>query len=175
MKKILCVLLCLCMLCGLAACAVEDTPTKETPQNQETPTKATEKKDETFKLNETATFKNLKVTATNCEESNGVDFFTPEAGNVFVGIKFAIENTSAETQSISSLLSFTAYVDDVKCDYSFNAACAFDEGTLDGDVAAGKKLVGWYAVEVPSNWQSIQIDFQADLFSSTPAQFVFNK
>ncbi len=175
MKKFLCLFLCLCLLCGFTACTVEDTPTKETNQNQETPTKATEKQEETFKLNETATFKNLKVTANKLEESNGVDFFTPEAGNVFVGVKFTIENTSAETQSISSLLSFSAYVDDVKCDYSFNAACAFDKGTLDGDVAPGKKLIGWYAVEVPSDWQSLQIDFQSDLFSTTPAQFVFSK
>lgn len=175
MKKLLCLLLCLCLICGLAACAVEDTPTKETNQKQEDPTKATEKKNETFALNDTATFNNLKITANEIKESEGVDFFTPEAGKVFVGVKFTVENTSNEPQNISSLMLFTAYADDVKCDYSFNAACAFDDGTLDGEIAAGKKLMGWYAVELPSDWKTLQIDFIPDLLSNSPAQFVFAK
>lgn len=175
MKKILCLLLCLCMVCGLTACVVEDTPTKETSQSQETPTKATEAKDETFKLNETAVFKNLKITASELKESAGEDFFTPESGNVFVGVKFTIENISDEEQSISTLLSFTSYIDDVKCDYSVSAACVFDEGTLDGSIAPGKKLVGWYAVEIPSDWESLEIDVKPDILSDNTAEFVLTK
>ena len=175
MKKILCLLLCLCMLCGLTACTVEDAPTKETIQNQETPTKATEVKDETFKLNETAVFKNLKITATKQEESTGKDFFTPEDGNVFVGVKFTIENISDEEQSISSLLSFTAYIDDVKCDYSISAATVFNEGTLDGSIAPGKKLIGWYSVEIPSDWKNLEIDVKPDILSDNTAKFVLSK
>lgn len=175
MKKILCLLLCFCLFCGLAACSVEDTPTKETNQNQESPTKATEAKDETFKLNETAVFKNLKITANELKESAGEDFFTPEDGNVFVGVKFTIENTSDEEQSISSLLSFTAYIDDVKCDYSISAATVFNEGTLDGSIAPGKKLVGWYSVEIPSDWESLEIDVKPDILSDNTAKFVLTK
>ena len=169
----LCVLLCLCMVCGFAACTVDDTPTKETNQNQETPTKATEAKDESFQLNETAVFKNLKITATELKESAGEDFFAPEDGNVFVGVKFTIENTSNKEQSISSLLSFTAYIDDVKCDYSISAATVFDEGTLDGSIAPGKKLVGWYSVEIPSDWESLEIDVKPDILSDNTAKFIF--
>lgn len=175
MKKILCLLLCLCMLCGLTACTVEDPPTKEPSQAQDTPTQAPEKKDETFKLNETATFSDLKITASELKESAGADFFTPESGNIFVGVKFTIENISNETQNISSLLSFTAYVNDVKCDYSFSAACAFDDGTLDGEIAAGKKMVGWYAVEVSKDWETLEVDFLPSILSNSPAQFVFTK
>lgn len=175
MKKTLCVLLCLCMLCGLTACAVEDTPTKETAPVQETPTQAPEEKDETFKLNETAVFKNLKITATKLEESTGEDFFTPDDGNVFVGVKFTIENISNEEQSISSLLSFTAYNNDVKCDYSISAATVFDEGTLDGSIAPGKKLIGWYSVEIPANWESLEIDVQPDILSNSNAKFLLSK
>lgn len=197
MKKFLCLLLCLCLLCGLAACAVEDTPTKETNQNQKEPTKETiqnqkeptketiqnqkeptkapEKKDETFKLNETAVFKNLKITASELKESAGKDFFNPADGNVFVGVKFTIENTSQKEQSISSLLSFAAYLDDIKCDYSLSAACVFDEGTLDGSIAPGKKLVGWYAVEISSDWESLEIDVKPDILSNSTAKFVFTK
>ena len=173
MKKLLCILFALVMLLILPACTVEDAPSKETAPTQAQ--QSTEKKDETFALNETAAFKALKFTATELKESDGDDFFTPATGNVFVGIKFTIENISDEEQSVSSLLLFDAYADDIKCDYSFSAACAFDEGTLDGSVAPGKKLVGWYAMEVPSNWKCLELNVQTTLLSNNSATFVFEK
>lgn len=126
-------------------------------------------------MNETAVFKNLKFTATELLESQGESFFTPESGNVFVGIKFIVENISNEDQNISSLLMFSSYADDIKCDYSFSATCAFDEGILDGELAPGKKMVGWYALEVPEDWSEIEIAVKADFLSSDSAKFVFNK
>ena len=171
MKRMLALLSVVAICVSFVGCVATDTPTKETGE----PTQATEKKEETFGINESAVFSNLKFTATEIKESQGVDFFTPEAGNVFVGIKFTIENISDEEQSISSLLMFEGYVDDIKCDYSVSAACAFDEGTLDGTVAAGKKLVGWYALEVPSNWSTIELDIQNNWLSNNPAKFVFTK
>ena len=44
--------------------------------------------DTTFGLNETAVFDNLKITATDLQESDGVEFFKAGDGNVFVGVKF---------------------------------------------------------------------------------------
>lgn len=129
--------------------------------------------DTTFGLNQTASFKELKVTATEIMESKGESLFAPEDGNVYVGVKFTIENISDEDQSISSLMQFTAYVDDVKCNYSIGAATAFSDGTLDGTVGVGKKLIGWYAVEVPENWKTIELDFKADILSNKTAKFVF--
>lgn len=129
--------------------------------------------DTTYGPNETATLKNLKVTATEIKESQGESFLKPDSGNVFVGVKFTIENASNEDQTISSLLQFTAYADDVKCNFSISAVSAFPNGTLDGSVAVGKQLVGWYAVEVPENWQTIEIDFQEDLLSGAMVSFVF--
>lgn len=181
MKKLLSIILCVLMLCSLSACVDTDTPSKETSKNQEPSnsqkqeTNTPEKKDETFGIGDTAAFNELKFTANELKESKGDDFFTPEDGKTFVGIKFTIENVSNEEQSISSLLQFEAYANDVKCDYSVSAACVFDEGTLDGSVAPGKKLVGWYALEVPSDWSSIEIDVLPSLFSNNTAKFVFAK
>ena len=73
------------------------------------------------------------------------------------------------------MLLFEGYADDVKCDYSLSAACVFDEGTLDGELAPGKKLVGWYALEVPENWNTIELNVQSDWLSDSSAKFVFNK
>ena len=145
MKRIAAMILALVMSLSLAACSANDAPSKE-EQGKNEPAQTEQKN--TFGLNETAVFKDLKFTATTLEESKGEQFFEPESGNVFVGIQFTIENISDEEQSVSSVLLFEAYADDVKCSYSLSAAMAFD-GTLDGSLAPGKKLVGYYAVEVP--------------------------
>lgn len=172
MKRLLYALLCVLLCCCCSACTIDDdVPKKETNSAQQTQ----EKVDETFGLNEGAVFEKLKFVATEIKETQGTDFFTPEQGNVFVGIKFEIENISQEEQTVSTLLLFDAYVDDIKCDYSISAACAFDEGSLDGELAAGKKLVGWYPLEVPANWQEIELDIQSTWLSNNSAKFVFKK
>lgn len=176
MKKILALILAVAALFSLAACLEETTPQKETYEATQTEAEnKKEPKEETFSLNETAVFETLKITALEMKESAGDGFFQPETGNVFVGVKFEIENVSDEEQSVSSLLLFDGYVDDVKSAYSFNASCAFSDGTLDGDIAVGKKLVGWYALEVPAEWSTIELEVKSDWLSSISAKFVFNK
>lgn len=180
MKKILAMILAVMMVFSLTACLEETAPQKEpyeTEQNgaENNEEQKEEVKEEKFSLNETAVFENLKITALEIKESKGDQVFKPESGKIFVGVKFTIENTSSETQSVSSLLLFDGYADDVKCNYSFNAACAFSDGTLDGDIAAGKKMVGWYALEVPAEWSNIELDVKADWLSSNSAKFVFTK
>ena len=124
MKRILAMALVLLMLtsvlCGCTEGVEKETVGKETigsvettPAVQDT-TEAPKKT--TFALNETAVFENIKITANEMEQSEGEEFFAPEEGNVFVGVKFTIENTSNEEQNISSMLLFDAYVDGVKCD-----------------------------------------------------------
>lgn len=132
-------------------------------------------KDDSYGLNDTATLKKLKITAMELEESYGKNYFDAESGKIFVGVKFEIENISDEAQVMSSLLLFDAYADDVKCGYSLSANVVFGDGTLDGEVSPGKKLVGWYAVEVPQDWQKIELEIQSSWLSSKKVKFVFTK
>ena len=46
---------------------------------------------------------------------------------------------------------------------------------LDGTIAPGKKIIGWYAVEIPENWKTLELNVQSEWLSSTSANFVFNK
>lgn len=174
MKKILAVVLVVISIVScLSACTLDtDTPTKEVGNT----TTKTEKvsKDETYSLNETAVFDNLKIVATEIKKSKGDSLWTPEAGNVFVGVKFTIKNISDEEQTISSLLLFDAYADDEKCDYSVSAACAFGD-YIDGTIAPGKKTTGWYAIEVPKNWKTLEMHVKANWLSGNSAKFVFSK
>lgn len=176
MKKLLTVLFALSIVVSTAACDVNnDSPKKETNTANVSDATSSEAENEIFGLNDTAIFKNLKITATKLEESEGNDFFKAESGKVFVGVNFEIENISDETQNISSLLLFDAYADDIKCDYSVSANTAFGDGTLDGELSQGKKLVGWYAVEVPQEWQQLELEVKSDWLSNNKAKFVFTK
>lgn len=171
MKKILLLFLGLVICISMTACNNEKEPTKKTDNAS-----AQEESVKTiFGLNETAVFNDLKITANEMKVSDGDGFFTPESDNVFIGVNFTIENISDEEQPVSSLLLFESYVDDVKCEYSFNASCAFSEGQLDGSIAPGKKLVGWYAVEAAEKWSKLELNVRPSWLSSKTATFVFNK
>lgn len=173
MKKIFSLLLGVVLVVSLAACDLEQ-PSKEENQSKPVAESSVEKED-TFSLNETAVFSNLKFTANEIKESNGEGFFTPDDGNVFVAVNFTVENISDEEQNISSILLFDAYVDDEKCEYSVNANCAFDSGTLDGSIAPGKKMTGWYALEVPKDWSNLEMHVSSNWLSGSSAKFVFTK
>ena len=170
MKRLLVLFVAAAMLFLFAAC--DSLPDKEIYEPEDIPNVPLIQKT-TFGINETAVFDDLKFTATEVKMSSGQDFYTPEAGNVFVGIKFIIENISQEEQAVSSLLLFDGYADDIKCAYSFSATCAFAEGTIDGNIAPGKKMVGWYALEVPAEWSNIDLVGKANLWAASSATFAF--
>lgn len=165
----------LLMTLAFVGCNTSDEPVKEKGDAAVVSSSQTDTSEADYALNDTAVFKNLKFTATEIKETSGTEYFKPESGNTFVGVKFTVENISDETQTVSSLMLFSAYADDVKCEYSFSAACAFDEGTLDGEVSAGKKLVGWYAMEVPEDWSKIDLEVTSEWLSGSAAKFVFTK
>ncbi len=177
MKKIVALILIVTVLFSLVGCLEENHyPEKEVKGTEEISQQTEKQKEEkTFALNETAVFETMKITAEEMKETVGEGFLTAEEGNTFVGIKFTIENISDEDITVSSLLLFDAYVDDVKANLSFSASAAFADGTLDGTIASGRKLVGWYAMEVSADWKSIELDVKSDWLSDMTARFVFEK
>lgn len=153
------------------ACDSTGSITKESSNNSQTSEATDEPKEETFKQGETAVFENLKITVNSIETSKGSEYNTPKDGNVFVGIKITVENISDEEENISSMLLFDAYADDVKTDLSISAGMEFDEGTLDGALSPGKKLIGYYGLEVPSNTAKIDLEVKSSWLSDSKATF----
>ncbi len=161
---------------AIIASSGSDKPTKESHNSGITSESSqTTTTDTTFGISETAVFDDIKITAVEMQESKGANYFEPEAGNVFVGVKFEIENISDAEQNISSLLLFDGYADGVKCDYSISANCAFNDGTLDGELSPGRKMIGYYAVEIPEDWEKLEFEVKSDWLSSSKATFVFEK
>lgn len=120
-------------------------------------------------------YNGITVQLVGVTENNGSEYNEPAAGNVFVLCEFEIANNSGEDISISSLMSFEAYVDDYSTDTSFGAEMSTDKGTLDGTIASGKKMRGVIGYELPKNWSTIEIRFTPDFWSGDEFIFTYNK
>lgn len=159
-KSIWSLIVCITFIFSVSACG-----------NQGKPAENTEK--ESFNIGETASFNDLKITADRIEYPTEDSLFKPDDGNVYLGVHFTIENISDKDIAISSMLLFTAYLDNIKTSLSITASAAFSEGTIDGTVAPGKKLSGYYAVEASEAWEKLEIHFAADLLTSTKNKAIF--
>ena len=130
---------------------------------------------QTFGVGETAELNGISVKFDSCTESNGSQFNTPDDGNVFLLCEFSIDNQSDKDIAVSSIASFNAYVDDYSTNLSISATITTDKTQLDGAIAAGKKMTGGVAYEVPKDWREIDIRFTPDFWSGNEIAFVANK
>ena len=167
MKKRSTILLVIAILCftfiAVASGSSPDDPKKEGGEGG----------DKNYSLNETAVFENIKVTAEEIIINKGSEYMKPEEGKKFVAVKFTIENISDEEQQMSSMLLFDAYADDVKLGYSIGADYGL-EGTLDGSISPGKKMIGYYGVEVANDATVLDLEVKASWLGSGKAVFVLD-
>ena len=96
-------------------------------------------------------------------------------GNEFLILEFDIANNSDADIGISSMMNFEAYCDD----YSINqdllglqAPEAEGMNQLDGSVAAGKKMNGVIAYQVPKDYKKFEVSVTPDFWSSKDIKFV---
>lgn len=128
-----------------------------------------------FAVGESAELNNIIVTLKSVKESKGSIYNEPSEGKVLANCEFEIQNNSTEEFAISSLLCFSAYCDDYKCEYSLIATGAnVLEGkkTLDGSIAAGKKMLGIISYEIPKDWKELEIRFSPKVWGSKKFIFV---
>lgn len=118
-----------------------------------------------FGVGDVAELKDIQVTLTSIEESSGSQFLTPDSGNTFLICHFNIENNSQSDIGVSSLLSFSAYVDDYATSLSLSAIASSAASQLDGSVAAGRKMAGVVGYEVPEDWAELEIHFTPNFWS----------
>lgn len=137
--------------------------------NKETDTK--EKVDEektSFAVGETASLKDVLVTLNGITISEGSQFNTPSDGKIFLLCEFTIENDSKKDIAVSSIMSFEAYCDDFSINQSISGLLEKDDkNQLDGSVAAGKKMNGVIAYEVPTDWKELEIQFSPSFWGKS--------
>lgn len=115
------------------------------------------------------TTKNFVVTVEAFNRLCGDEFNKPAAGNEFVEIVIEIENKSDKEYSVSSVLMFEAYQDGYSVNESMSAHVANEStSTMDGGLAAGKKIKGALAYELPIDWKELEVmvDLTALSFST---------
>jgi hypothetical protein len=64
-------------------------------------------------------------------------------------------------------------VDDTSINQSLSAQIAKEgTSTVDGTIAAGKKLKGVLGYEVPKDWNQIEVHFEPDMFDGTTIKWL---
>lgn len=135
-----------------------------TQKNEKSMESKEENVPEFFGIGQTVETKKIKAIITEMTKSTGSDFNKPEEGKEFVLLHMTIENISDEELNISSMLSFDAYVDDETINESLSAQMEANK-TMDGTIAAGKRLTGVLGYEVPKDWGEMEIHFEPDVWA----------
>lgn len=149
-------------------------PQKVDPNNPDASTAQPDKTQTEFAVGDTAALNNVEVAFVSCTETTGTDFFTPQDGYVFLLCEFEINNKSESEIAVSSLASFTSYVDDYATQLSLTATTSSDTPQLDGKVAPGKKMSGVVGYEVPADWKELDIRFTPNFWSGKDITFIAN-
>lgn len=155
----------------------DNTEISEVQEFDET-TVLEEKNDSRYTIGDTAHLLGLDVSIEHVKRSKGNGLLAAAEGNEYVGFYIIIDNTSSTDQYISSLLLFDAYTDGVKSNYSTLGLSAFSNPaeTLDGRLAPGKRMMGYYVIEVSEAWSEIEIQFLSAWLptSQLSAAFIIN-
>ena len=122
-------------------------------------------------VGDTLELRNVQMTLLDVRTVQGGQYYRPADGNVFLVFEIEIVNNSEEEIAVSSLLSFSVYIDDYAQQFSLEAILADGGRQMDGTVAAGKKSRGIVGVEAPEDWQAAELRFAPDVWSG--GTFVF--
>jgi len=172
MKKVTALLVALSLVL-LVGCASEVTPAKvEAPSPEAAAAEAQPVTIETYKVGDTVSIGDVKITLNGARFSKGSEYFKPEAGEKWLTINATIENQSSEAFASSSIMMFSLYDED---DYSADLAFTNDEkGSLDGEIGAGRKIRGEMSYSVSEGQTQWELIFEPNVFGTGQAIFVIN-
>ena len=128
-----------------------------------------EQEDITCNVGESATLDDVKVTLISVEKDfkDYYDFASVEDGCKILKANFEFENVGDYSAYISSY-DFTCYADKFSCD-SFNSV---EDGYFSESIASGKKATGSIYFEVPSDAETIEIEYDDSTYSD--GKIIFN-
>lgn len=163
------------MLYAIGSQGKEDEAKKITPTNEEKPVTAEPKKEEAKaeekeesgesnrvikSVGEGVQTENFKIVVESLKKvKSDNQFIAPSEGKAFVAVGLLIENISDKDYTVSSILMFNAYQDgfSINEDLTAHAIKGFDK-TMDGALAAGKKIKGYLIYEVEKDWKELEVD-----------------
>lgn len=151
MKRILTLIVVFLAIVGCSESTIEkvDSSVDSPPaSNQEEGKEPVSNAPEVFKVGDTVKFDDLHITLHGITEVKEAEFFTPN-NDKYLLVDLTIENVGAESELISTLMQMELVDAD---SYSYDIALFPDaKGSLDGEVAPGRKIRGEVAFDVPDS------------------------
>ncbi len=148
---------------SVAGSGNNDTPVNTTNNDNSTQDNSSEEKTE-FKVGETASFDDRSITVTNVQRNydTGNQFAQPESGKEFVLVTVEITNNSKSSMDYNTYEFKLQDSNGVQHDESLTALA---EGKLNsGSLAAGGKVTGKMAYEVPKDDEGLKLLYQSFSF-----------
>lgn len=161
---------------------VKEEPKVETAkeETEDVEEEVIEENKDYYTIGEKAEYKGFEMTMLGYTESEGGSWGEPQDGNIFLFPEFEIYNGTKDEVTISTLMgSFEVYCDDYKMESSTSAmtySSAEKMKDIGGSVAPGKKNKGIYnTLEVPKDWEKIEILYFDNMFKDATFTFVIEK
>lgn len=170
-KFLLVLTLLLLTLCALGGCGTEPTVTPAEPDQTENSKPDTGNKNEsgqtTVHVGEVLTTDKLKITYTDCGDYTDYNQFTaPKEGFKFIKLTLSAENIGDADANISNFY-FSCYADGVAMDANY-----FGDDNLSATISPGRKANGNIYFEVPTDAESIEVEYESDFWTSKKAIFI---
>jgi hypothetical protein len=148
-------------------CGETTRPEKVTAENKADFATESTKTPEVYAVGDSVKMGGLVFTVNGTSTSTGSEFFRPDNGNIYFIVDCTIENSSNEAVHLSSLLMFSLV--DAE-GYNYNITIGPEtKGSLDGELAPGRKMRGELAFEVPAQANSLELIFEPNVFGSGQA------
>lgn len=149
----------------------EDKPVAEKTgvMEQESEQTAEEESSNSFSVGDIVETDYMRITFVSADqyiEEN--EFMQPKEGYEYWRFEFNFENISDTDQSISSMLNWECYADDTMTDQTWIG----DENGLDGTLSPGRNTQGSIYFEVPVDAESIEIEYETNMWSGEKIIFV---
>lgn len=136
--------------------------------NEEVSTDNTAETESEYKVGDIIETKYVRISYLSAEEYTSTnEFIQPKEGNVYYRMEFEFENISDSDQSVSSMIGWECYADGYSMDQSF-----IGDDDLSASLSSGKKAKGALYFEVPSDAQSIVLEYNDNVWTSDKIVFV---
>ena len=125
--------------------------------------------DNTFNVGDVVETDNFRITYESAGEyTNGNEFLHPKDGYVYFQFTFKFENISDTDQAISTMIDWECYADNSKVDQTW----IVDDNGLDGKLSSGRESEGSVYFEVPEDAESVELEYDINLWQSDKIIFV---
>lgn len=114
-----------------------------------------------------------KAVQTDYVSDNSYSHYEPDAGKEFVILFFDIKNNSDRSQKFSVTSTFDVFIDDYTDCFTGLSSTKIDnvEGLTwqdTKDILPGKSMSGYAVVQVPTNWEKLELVNRQGTFEVTP-------